>query len=1352
MTLFRSLSLGVLAVLAVLVGLATTFPRVPVLPRKEFVGGPGARPEALTAQDRPYTYVSLDKPMYRPGEQVLIRGLVLEALSRRPHVASRRGQIEITGPQGTIVGRGEVETSDSVWGYAWPIPRDLPGGGYTLVVNDPFTGTAQVMRKFDVRDYRAPRLKSQIAFLRDGYGPGDTVTATLEVQRAEGGIPEGAKVTATALVDGKSVAEKPCEVDAQGHCTVSFELPEAIERGDGTLSFTLQDGGVVETAAKTIPILLQTLDVALYPEGGDLVAGLTSRVYFEARTPMRKPADLTGAVVDLATGREVSVVRSEHEGRGRFELTPTAGVRYALRVDSPAGIKKTFPLPEVKATGAVLRAKDEVIAAGQKVRLAVDTAGVGRTKVTLNQRDVRVAEATLSEDGDVTLEAGVADGVLVATVWTEDGRPLAERLVFRQPANALSIELKADRAHHAPGDEVELTARTLRDGKPVSALVMLTVTDDAVLQLQEKREHAPLLPVMVLLEPEVKELADAHLYLDTSNPKSPLATDLLLGTQGWRRFALVDPLTFMADHDEAARRVLAAHTSRRWPPSPPEAELRRGRGTPPGAKKWNRGYFDPNAQRDLLASAYLLMEGNERPFDPARGNPLELRDALAKFEGMKVVGFSRVRDTLVYQREYAHLASPDRQKGERRDFAETLYWSAGVRTDAATGEARVRFAMSDSVTTFKAFAGAVDVDGALGASVAELESVQPFYTEPKLPLEVTSGDVVRLPVALVNGTDATLTNIAVKAEVSGDVKLTGDVPRDLAARARERRLLTLEIGQQSQPVEVKLTTSAGGHTDVVTRTLAIQAQGFPGRESFGGALSRTQPAVHTLTLPDTVDPASIRASVVVYPGPLANMTESFARLIREPTGCFEQTSATTFPMTMALQYFQRHPGARAELVKSAKEKLEKGYQRLLGYETPEQGFEWFGKSPAHGGLTAFALLSFTEMRQVIEVDGAMLARTRNWLLKQRDGRGGFTPPGDQADTSNAYITWALLESAPRPADMARNLEREVAFVKKSAAKSSNSYVTALAANVLSLTGDHAGAKVLMAQLARRQGKTGEVEGGSQSVVGSTGQSLLIETTALAMLAWLREPAYLTNARQALKFLARSNDGGRFGSTQGTVLALRAILAYDVHAMKPAPGKVGLFVEDVLVGEPVSFEASAQETLKLPDMSGLLGPGGRRVELRMEGSSELPYSVEVTYTSRMPRDSEKSLVALEVSLSKQQLTEGEPIEARVMVLNRTNQALPSTMAIFGVPGGLEVRHDQLKELVTRGLVDAYEVRGRDVVFYWRGFKPRMRLEVPLSLVATVPGTYTGPPSRAYLYYADEHKVWAEGLKVSITPKT
>ena len=104
-----------------------------------------------------------------------------------------------------------------------------------------------------------------------------------------------------------------------------------------------------------------------------------------------------------------------------------------------------------------------------------------------------------------------------------------------------------------------------------------------------------------------------------------------------------------------------------------------------------------------------------------------------------------------------------------------------------------------------------------------------------------------------------------------------------------------------------------------------------------------------------------------------------------------------------------------------------------------------------------------------------------------------------------------------------------------------------------------------------------------------------------------------------------------------------------------------------------------------------------------------------------------------------------------VTNKTDKAIPTPVAIVGLPGGLEPRHDQLKELVKAETIAAYEVIGREVVLYWRELKAGQKVELPLSLVAAVPGTYTGPASRAYLYYTDEYKTWVPGLHVAINAR-
>src|SRR6185369_12729203 len=111
------------------------------------------------------------------------------------------------------------------------------------------------------------------------------------------------------------------------------------------------------------------------------------------------------------------------------------------------------------------------------------------------------------------------------------------------------------------------------------------------------------------------------------------------------------------------------------------------------------------------------------------------------------------------------------------------------------------------------------------------------------------------------------------------------------------------------------------------------------------------------------------------------------------------------------------------------------------------------------------------------------------------------------------------------------------------------------------TGDTAGARELMNKLVKNQQAAGDVKGASTSITRSGGDALAIETTALSVLAWMREPAYAEHVERAMKWIIDANKSGRFGSTQSTVLALRSIVAYDsAHARPKAPGRIVLTVD------------------------------------------------------------------------------------------------------------------------------------------------------------------------------------------------
>jgi hypothetical protein len=348
------------------------------------------------------------------------------------------------------------------------------------------------------------------------------------------------------------------------------------------------------------------------------------------------------------------------------------------------------------------------------------------------------------------------------------------------------------------------------------------------------------------------------------------------------------------------------------------------------------------------------------------------------------------------------------------------------------------------------------------------------------------------------------------------------------------------------------------------------------------------------------------------------------------------------------------------------------------------------------------------------------------------------------DTTNAYIVWALIESGEK------GLDKEIAAVKASAVSTQDSYIVALGANILAATVDHTGARQLMDKLVKKQESAGNVAGAVTSITRSGGEALSIETTALSVLAWMRDPGYAAQVQKGLQFLVGENKSGRFGSTQSTVLALRSIVAYDnANARPKAPGRIILTVDGRPVGAPLAFTSTSQGSLVMPDFTSDLAPGKHSVALRMEDGSSMPFSMSVKYNSLLPESAKETQVGLQVTLRDSQVQEGNVTEAVVSITNRSDQAIPTPVAIIGIPGGLEVRHDQLKELVKSGKIDAYEVIGREVVLYWRFLKARDKFDVPLSLVAAIPGSYTGPASRAYLYYTDEFKNWAPGLKVNIT---
>jgi hypothetical protein len=120
-----------------------------------------------------------------------------------------------------------------------------------------------------------------------------------------------------------------------------------------------------------------------------------------------------------------------------------------------------------------------------------------------------------------------------------------------------------------------------------------------------------------------------------------------------------------------------------------------------------------------------------------------------------------------------------------------------------------------------------------------------------------------------------------------------------------------------------------------------------------------------------------------------------------------------------------------------------------------------------------------------------------------------------------------------------------------------------------------------------------------------------------------------------------------------------------------------------------------------------------------------------------------------------------VTLNVAVENPSDAERSMVVAVVGLPAGLTLPEDlkQLKEHALPrdngtqpGRISYFEIRGRELILYWRGMGPKQKMEVPVELICRVPGEYRGPASRAYMYYNADHKHWVEPLAVTITAKS
>lgn len=719
----------------------------------------------------------------------------------------------------------------------------------------------------------------------------------------------------------------------------------------------------------------------------------------------------------------------------------------------------------------------------------------------------------------------------------------------------------------------------------------------------------------------------------------------------------------------------------------------------------------------------------------------------------------------------AVLATQQKQVAEaaaraRAYFPEALYINPEIITDK-DGHASVTIPLADSITTWRMAMLASTAHGALGTATSSVKVFQDFFVDLDLPATLTQGDRISIPVAVYNYS-GTRGDVDLQLRPDHWFSLVDDVAEKALSVDSDRvsgsqfTLEAMRIGKFKLTVAAHMKNDPS-RADIVVQEIEVVPDGREQSMVFNGRLENA--VEHDLSFPATSIPEASKIYVRLYPGPLSQVVEGMDALVRMPFGCFEQTSSTTYPNVLALDYMKRTKKLTPEVHAKAEEFIANGYQRLLTFEVPGGGFSWFGNAPANKILTSYGLMEFYDMSKVHDVDLRLIQRTQQWLASEQQGDGSWKPDASAINEGatnrygkdvlriTAYIAWSLEDTRYQGAA----IEKAKQFIEKHMNTKMDAYTLAVIANFATdYQKDRSFAQQAMRLLLDTRIEKGEQVWWTTEETGvyATGASASVETTSLAVQALLKWGEASETTRKALSFIASKKDAaGTWGTTQATIMALRALLLSTEKGPADVRGTIEVLLNGKTV-ESLTLTADNNDLLHQFVFRNIDVRLRNTVQLRFDGNGGLAYQVVGSYFLPWEEKPANEAMSIDVAYDRTRLAQDDLATATATIKNNLPKAANMVMVDLGIAPGFDLLSEDLQAYLEKsralksGRLAKFSMTATQAILYFDSFAAGDTVKLRFRLRAKYPIRARTFESQVYEYYDPQVRAVARPVQLEV----
>jgi hypothetical protein len=347
-------------------------------------------------------------------------------------------------------------------------------------------------------------------------------------------------ITRDKIVDTLSV-----EKNGANKYMIDYEIPDSCQFV--TLKILTKN---LFSFTKTIVLDEDHLDLQFFPESGELVHGICSRVGFKALEYNGKGKSVSGEIIN-GKGAVLTRFKSNMLGMGSFIFNnPNKDSIYFARLKSQAdsNLSSIYPFPKVSPQGNVLT----IIRSEKVIHITASSSYLKNDSIYIKVSCRGLVNYEIKgklKDGVIAFPLPVnklPDGIIAFTVMDNSGHPLAERLAFNErPESRLNIEISTDEDTYQQRELTKLNIKTTDQlSEPaVASISLLVMNKEQMGQIQNMRQN--ILSYFLLSSDLKGQIENPGFYFSNNTSYDDL--DALMLTQGWRRYIYnktVDTITF----------------------------------------------------------------------------------------------------------------------------------------------------------------------------------------------------------------------------------------------------------------------------------------------------------------------------------------------------------------------------------------------------------------------------------------------------------------------------------------------------------------------------------------------------------------------------------------------------------------------------------------------------------------------------------------------------------------------------------------------------------------------------------------------------------------------------------------